>query len=183
MAAAQRECLAVADIDLRAFGGDDEIVEREIDRRHLHMRFVERLDADHAVVHGTYDLMVHQDADAEWTAGRLERRAFVARARYGLCPWKGGAQPVIGAVSSQATELARHRARDRLATIDDVVDRLTRDTGGLADRDLVEAEPLDFRPEMFARGQIAACDRPGIPEICGHRTLLSQISIARSRPL
>ncbi|HEY2757714.1 MAG TPA: hypothetical protein VGJ01_18450 [Pseudolabrys sp.] len=162
----------VTDIDFVAIAGDHEIVEGEIDRRHLHVGFVERIDADDAVLHRAHDLMVDQNSDAERARRRDGLRGLGARAvdrGAGKC----GAQPVVGRVAGQPAELRRHGARDRLPAIDDIVDRLTRHAGGGADGNLVEAEPLDFRPEMVAWGQLTGIGRRIAPVIRGHGTCAS----------
>jgi len=58
------------------------------------------------------------------------------------------AQPVIRAAPGQTTELCRHRARDRLPVVDDVVDGLSRHVSRFCDRRLIQAKALEFGAQM-----------------------------------
>ena len=141
-----------ADIDLLALAGNDDIVERKVDGRRLYVHGGEGFNADDADLHRTHDLIIHQHSAAEWLrlSGIACARCAAARAT------ERSAEPIIRAASRQAAKLCRHRARDILAAIDNIVNRLPRDAGGLAHRNLIEPESFDFRPKVFAWAQVAS---------------------------
>src|SRR6185312_934899 len=89
-------------------------------------------------------------------------------------------QPVVGAASGERPELCRHRPRDRLPAVDDVVDRLAGDAGSLAHRDLVETKTLKLGAQMFARLERAAVFA-AVRNSCGHRCLLARPTAPQSR--
>src|SRR6185503_11178030 len=130
--------------------------ESQVERRRPHARLVETGDIDDLVLDCAHDLVVDEHARARCALrARLRRRERVL-------------QPVVGAAAGEASKLRRHRAGNRLAAVDDVVDRLPRYAGRLADVDLIETELLELRAQVLASLQRAAASA-AVPSLRRHR--------------
>src|SRR5665647_3202 len=107
--------------------------------------------------------MIDQDAGAGDPNGRhagaATRAAFLG---------KPITQPVVRALPRETAELSCHRARNRLAAVDNVIDGLARNAGRLAHGDLIEAKPLDLGAKVCARSQAFSVGLRVVPAVRGH---------------